>query len=307
MCKESSVLTPACYRGRFAPSPTGDLHLGSLMAAMASYLQAKQAGGEWLVRIEDLDPPRTVPGAAGRILQVLDAYGFERSGEVLYQSRRHERYLAEIGRLKSLGRLYGCACTRKEIAAIARAGIDGPVYPGTCRGGLVAGRDARAWRLRVDDVAIGYNDGVQGWQQQDLARQVGDFVLLRADGLVAYQLAVVVDDAEQGVTDVVRGADLLDSTPRQIYLQQLLDFPSPDYAHIPVLVNEFGEKLSKQTLAQPLALDGAVDALVAALRLLQQSPPECLLRASVAEVWEWALVHWRIAALVGKKTIAIGA
>ncbi|MFC7094601.1 tRNA glutamyl-Q(34) synthetase GluQRS [Jeongeupia naejangsanensis] len=307
MCKESIALTPASYRGRFAPSPTGDLHLGSLLAAVASYLQAKQAGGSWLLRIEDLDPPRTVPGAAGRILRVLDAYGFEWSGEVLYQSDRHERYLAEIERLKSMGRLYGCACTRKEIAAIAHAGVDGPVYPGTCRGGLPAGVHPRAWRLRVDDVVIGYEDGVQGWQQQDLARLVGDFVLLRADGLVAYQLAVVVDDAEQGITDVVRGADLLDSTPRQIHLQQLLDFPSPGYAHIPVLVNDNGEKLSKQTLAQPLMVDGAATALVTALRLLRQSPPESLLRASVAEVWEWALAHWGMARLAGEKAIAIDA
>ncbi|GHD59197.1 glutamyl-Q tRNA(Asp) synthetase [Jeongeupia chitinilytica] len=276
------------------------------MAALASYLEARQAGGEWLLRVEDLDPPRTVPGAAERILRVLEAYGFEWDGEVCYQSRRGELYLAAIERLKSVDMLYGCACTRKEIAAIAHAGIDGPVYPGTCRGGLAAGVEARAWRVRTDDAVVGYPDRIQGWQQQNLAQQVGDFVLLRADGLVAYQLAVVVDDAAQGVTDVVRGSDLLDSTPRQIRLQQLLDFATPGYAHIPVLVNEHGEKLSKQTLARPLDPDCGVEGLVAALRLLGQSPPASLLRASRSEVWAWALAHWRMDALTGRRTVAIG-
>ncbi|BCL75441.1 glutamyl-Q tRNA(Asp) synthetase [Jeongeupia sp. HS-3] len=281
------------------------MHLGSLLAAVASYLEARVAGGEWLLRIEDLDPPRIVPGAADRILQILDAYGFEWDGPVRYQSERGDLYLAEIERLKSTGWLYGCACTRKEIAAIAHAGIDGPVYPGTCRTGLAGGRMARAWRLRVGEAVVDFEDAVQGWRRQDLVREVGDFALLRADGLVAYQLAVVVDDAAQGITHVVRGADLLDSTPRQCYLQQRLGYLRPAYAHIPVLVNAQGEKLSKQTLAAPLQAGLAVHSLVAALALLRQLPPQDLNRASLAEVWQWARSHWRIDALAGVKSITM--
>ncbi|WP_374749748.1 tRNA glutamyl-Q(34) synthetase GluQRS [Jeongeupia sp. USM3] len=303
MSKESGVLTSPAYRGRFAPSPTGDLHMGSLLAAVASYLQARRAGGEWLLRIEDLDPPRTVPGATDRILRVLDGYGFEWDGEVCHQSRRTELYMAAIERLRADGWLYGCACTRKEIAQIAHAGIDGPVYPGTCRAGLAPGREARAWRVRVGDRGMAVPDALQGWLRQDLAREVGDFVLLRADGLVAYQLAVVVDDAAQGITDVVRGADLLDSTPRQCHLQQLLGYATPAYAHIPVLVNERGEKLSKQTLAHPLVVGDAAGALVTALSLLRQSPPPALRQAKLAEVWGWAEAHWCMDALIGLRQL----
>ena len=210
------------YRGRFAPSPTGPLHFGSLIAAVASYLEAKTCKGQWLLRMEDLDRPREMPGAADVILRTLQAFGFEWDGPVLYQSRRDEAYAAALEKLRQAGFIYGCACTRREIADSAIDGIDGPVYPGTCRGGLPSGKSPRAWRMVTEDRNIAFDDAIQGRLSQNLQRDIGDFVLKRADGLYAYQLAVVVDDAEQGITHVVRGADLLDSTSRQIYLQQML-------------------------------------------------------------------------------------
>jgi glutamyl-Q tRNA(Asp) synthetase len=244
------------YIGRFAPSPTGALHKGSLVAAMASYLDAKAHGGKWLVRIEDIDEARTLAGTAEAILHALQVFGMRWDGEVVWQSRRKALYQAAFERLGA--HVYACGCTRREIAD-SRVGIasDGAaVYPGTCRHGLPAGRIARAYRLRVPDDAsrcIAFEDRWVGAYGQDLKTQVGDFVLKRADGFWAYQLAVVVDDADQNVTDVVRGADLLDSTPRQILLQRLLGVATPRYLHVPVVTNAAGEKLSKQTGA--LALD----------------------------------------------------
>ena len=250
------------YTGRFAPSPTGPLHRGSLVAALASYLDARVRRGCWLLRIEDIDAARPVPGAAESILACLQALGMQPDGEVIWQSRRHSRYQAAFERLAH--HTYPCACTRREIAD-SHSGLasDGAaVYPGTCRTGLAAGRQARAWRLRVPDRGhdcISFEDRWVGTVSQRLANEVGDFVLKRADGFWAYQLAVVVDDAEQQVTHVVRGIDLLDSTPRQIYLQRLLGYPTPAYLHVPVVTNAAGEKLSKQTgavaldLSQPLA------------------------------------------------------
>ena len=232
------------YVGRFAPSPTGPLHFGSLVAALASYMEARSAKGKWLLRMEDLDKPREQPGAADAILRTLDALGLHWDDSVEYQSRRTERYRAALDKLASV--TYPCACTRSEIADSALA-IDGArVYAGNCRAGLAPGRRARALRIRAEG-EIRFDDRVQGPQRQRLAQDVGDFVLWRADGQFAYQLAVVVDDAEQGVTDVVRGADLLDSTARQIYLQDKLGYARPRYLHVPVAVNAAGEKLSKQT------------------------------------------------------------
>jgi len=243
------------YRGRFAPSPTGPLHAGSLVAALGSWLDARAHEGEWLVRIEDIDPPRELPGAIGDILATLDAFGLHGDGPVLRQSVRAEAYRAAIDRLVDNGFAYGCACSRRdaEEAALA-AGLAPGVYAGTCRTGA-AGRAPRSIRLRVPDAPadhIGFTDRAFGPQSQLLAREVGDFVLKRADGLWAYQLAVVVDDAAQGITDVVRGADLLENTPRQIWLQQRLGLPIPRYLHLPLVTNARGEKLSKQTGAQPL-------------------------------------------------------
>ena len=215
------------YVGRFAPSPTGPLHFGSLVAALASWLDARAAGGRWLVRIEDLDTPRTTPGAADAILRTLERLGLGWDGEVAHQSARTRRYEAALQVLD--GSTYWCGCTRREIAdsSLGVAGDGAQIYPGTCRHGIASGKGARALRLRTTAESIGFTDRVQGPQQQVLERDVGDFVLYRADGQHAYQLAVVVDDAEQGVTDVVRGADLLDSTPRQLYLQRLLGYPQP--------------------------------------------------------------------------------
>src|ERR1700742_4386809 len=240
------------YTGRFAPSPTGPLHIGSLMAAVGSYLEAKAQGGRWLLRMEDLDPPREVPGAADGILRDLEKLGFKWHGPVLYQSRRRDAYEEALAKLGS--QIFPCACSRSEIADSALAGIEGPVYPGTCRDGLAPGKTARSLRVRVRSEDIGFDDALQGPIHQDLAKDIGDFVVRRADGCHAYQLAVVVDDAAQGVTHVVRGADLLLSTPRQIHLQTLLGLSHPSYMHLPVAVNAAGEKLSKQTGARPLDL-----------------------------------------------------
>ena len=291
----SASATPELpYRGRFAPSPTGPLHFGSLIAAVASYLEAKTREGEWLLRMEDLDRPREMPGAADVILRTLQAFGFEWDGPVLYQSRRDEAYAAALERLRQAELVYGCACTRREIADSAIDGIDGPVYPGTCRGGLPSGKSPRAWRMVTEDRNIALDDAIQGRLSQNLQRDIGDFVLKRADGLYAYQLAVVVDDAEQGITHVVRGADLLDSTPRQIYLQQTLNYATPRYAHVPVAANAGGEKLSKQTLAAALDAASAAPLLWQALQFLGQRPDPALQQADLDAVWAWAQAHWQL-------------
>ncbi|MDR5738810.1 MULTISPECIES: tRNA glutamyl-Q(34) synthetase GluQRS [unclassified Caballeronia] len=257
------------YRGRFAPSPTGPLHAGSLVSALASYLDARAHGGRWIVRIEDVDAPRTVPGAAADILATLGAFGMHSDEPPVWQSQRDTAYAHAFDALQAAGHVYPCGCTRREIAdslVHAHARHATLAYPGTCRAGL-HGRPARAWRLRVPDgdaACIAFADRWQGPQAQNLATEVGDFALKRADGLWAYQLAVVVDDAEAGITHIVRGADLLDSTARQIYLQRCLGVPTPSYLHVPVLNNEAGEKLSKQTGATPLNRDAPLDALLQA-------------------------------------------
>ena len=288
------IAHPIPYRGRFAPSPTGPLHFGSLVAATGSFLEARSRGGEWLLRIEDVDAPRCSAAAADDTLRTLDAFGFAWDGEVVRQSRREAAYAAALDRLREAQRVFPCACTRRELADSAIAPDGAAIYPGTCRDGLPPGRGARAWRLRVGDARIAFDDAIQGRIESDLAREAGDFVLLRADGLHAYQLAVVVDDAEAGITDVVRGADLLTSTARQIFLQQCLGFATPSYAHLPVVVNAAGEKLSKQTLAPPLDARHPAPALVAALRFLGQAPPVDLTLAGVDDVWRWALANWRL-------------
>lgn len=290
----SPPVTP--YVGRFAPSPTGPLHFGSVVAALGSCLEARRRGGRWLLRMEDLDTPRVVPGAAEDIVATLARLGFEWDGEIVYQSHpgRQAAYAAALDRLAAAGQVFACACTRKELADSALAPDGSRRYPGTCRAGLPPGRTPRAWRVRVEG-EIAFDDAIQGPQHEDLAEAVGDFIVRRADGLFAYQLAVVVDDAEAGVTDVVRGADLLGSTARQIHLQRLLGYPTPTYAHLPVAVNGAGEKLSKQTLARAVAALPAGTALVAALAFLGQNPPAALSRAGVAEVWSWARTHWSLA------------
>ena len=284
------------YIGRFAPSPTGPLHAGSLVAALASYLDARVNHGRWLIRIEDIDEARTVASAAEDIIQTLAAFGMRSDGEILWQSTRKIRYSDAFDKLGSA--VYACACSRKEIAdsRVTLAADGAVIYPGTCRNGLAPGRTPRAWRVRVPAATdphalIQFDDRWQGLISENLAEHVGDFVLKRADGFWAYQLAVVVDDAEQGVTDIVRGADLLESTPRQIYLQRLLGLSTPRYLHVPAVVNDRGEKLSKQTGAQPLDVGSPIKALMeAAVHLglaLSRAP------SSVDEFWALAIPAWR--------------
>jgi glutamyl-Q tRNA(Asp) synthetase len=260
----------SAYRGRFAPSPTGPLHAGSVVAALASWLDARAAGGVWLVRIEDLDPPREIAGAARRIVEQLAACGLESDEPVMFQGERSAAYEAAFARLQAAGLVYGCACSRKEVAAAiaARPGWPEGVYPGTCASGAVAAADARAWRVRVPAAEIGFVDRAVGPYVQQLAAAVGDFVVRRADVPWAYQLAVVVDDAAQQITDVVRGADLLDNTPRQIFLQRALGLPTPRYLHVPLVRDASGEKLSKQTFAPSLDPADALGALERAARHL---------------------------------------
>ena len=295
------------YRGRFAPSPTGPLHFGSLVAALGSYLEARTHGGEWLLRIEDVDAPRSIPGAAEAIIRSLDDFGFEWDGDILWQSQRLDAYAAALEQLKESALVYGCACTRREIGDSAtRTAIDGAlVYPGNCRNGLPAGLPARAWRLRTPSERIGFEDGVQGYCEQQLENDVGDFVLRRADGQFAYQLAVVVDDAAQGITHIVRGADLLDSTPRQIWLQRCLALPTPYYAHLPIACTAAGEKLSKQTLAPALQAGQAARSLFQALVFLGQEPPAELAAARLPEIWAWARSHWRFCRIPRTRCIAL--
>jgi glutamyl-Q tRNA(Asp) synthetase len=299
MNRAPAVVTAASetYRGRFAPSPTGPLHFGSLVAAVGSYLDARANNGEWLLRIEDVDEPRTVPGAADDILRTLETFGLEWDGEVVTQSRRLDLYHAALVRLQLDGEVYPCACSRREIAdSASRASVDGGLaYPGTCRAGLADGRAARSWRMRVPDRELSFEDRVQGALRQNLEREVGDFILLRADGQYAYQLAVVFDDALQGVNSVVRGADLLDSTPRQIWLQQRLGVPTPAYAHLPVATNAVGVKLSKQTQAAAVnPLHGSA-ALAEVLQFLGHPVPPTLRGAPLVEFWQWAVSAWSIA------------
>lgn len=293
------------YIGRFAPSPTGPLHFGSLVAAVASYCDAKANAGKWLVRMEDLDKPREVNGAADEILRTLEAFGFEWDGEVVYQSQRDEYYADALNTLQKQALVYPCTCTRKEIADSSNAmGIDGLIYPKTCffKPSLQTSIHA-AFRALVLEKNIAFLDAIQGEITQNLARDVGDFILKRKDGLFAYQLAVVVDDAAQGVTHIVRGADLLDSTPRQIYLQQNLNVATPRYAHIPIATNLAGEKLSKKTLAQPISTSLAEHQLFDALNFLGQNPPATIKNATLNEVWRWAITHWNISNVAKQRQI----
>jgi glutamyl-Q tRNA(Asp) synthetase len=292
------------YRGRFAPSPTGPLHFGSLVAALGSYLDARFHQGKWLLRMEDLDPPREVAGAGDLILHTLDAYGLEWDGPVVYQGRRTALYETALAQLQQAGHLYGCCCTRKEIADSGGNADSNRIYPGTCRNGLPPGRTARALRVRVQDNSITLIDALQGQMQRRLGQEVGDFILRRADGLFAYQLAVVVDDAEQEITHIVRGADLLDSTPRQIYLQQLLEYATPDYLHLPMAVDTRQDKLSKQTCAPAIDEQQRTATLCQALAFLNQPLPDAAGDASPSELLRWAVAHWDRSALPAQRTRA---
>lgn len=271
------------------------MHFGSLVAAVGSYLQAKSQGGEWLVRMEDIDTARNVPGAADEILRTLEAFGFEWDDDVVYQSQREDLYRAALENLALQSATFPCACSRREIADSSLSGIEGPVYPGTCRDGLAPGRNARAIRIRVGEPSVAFTDQVQGAIAQNLGAEIGDFVLRRADGVVAYQLAVVVDDADQRITEIIRGADLLASTPRQIFLQRSLGYAAPGYGHLPIATNRAGEKLSKQTLAPPIDSNSSADLLFDALQFLGQNPPAELRQSRQKPLWDWALGHWTLA------------
>ena len=259
---------------------------------MASALDAGTRGARWHVRIDDIDRGREAPGAAAAILKTLERFGFEWDGPVQYQHRRTGRYREAAERLRASGAAFDCACSRRDVAAAGVPGLEGPIYPGTCREGLPAGRRARSLRLRVPPGAVGFRDEWRGRVSQDVAAAIGDFVIWRADGVAAYHLATVLDDADLGVTRVVRGADLLGSTPRQILLQRLLGLSQPAYAHHP-LVTRRGKKIGKRTRAPGLDTEPPAPTLVAALRFLQQSPPADLAAAGLRDVWRWALANWR--------------
>lgn len=280
------------YRGRFAPTPSGPLHFGSIVAATGSCLDALAHGGEWHVRIDDLDPPRVAPGAADRILRTLTSLGFEWTGPVVRQSERTAAYEDALRDLQARAHVYLCTCTRVEIAGAGLPGIEGARYPGTCRAGPSHPSRAPALRVEVPDAPLAFTDLLQGPQVQNLAEATGDFVLRRADGVYAYHLACVVDDARDGFTHVVRGADLLDSVGRQLHLVRTLGWPEPQYLHLPVAVDAAGRKLSKQTLAPPVT-DGDTASLIRALAFLNHPPPSELHGAPAAELWAWARCAWR--------------
>ena len=302
------------YVGRFAPSPTGPLHAGSLVAALASYLDARAHGGRWLLRIEDIDSPRIQRGAAEAIFQCLNQLGMNADGEPIFQSSRSSRYAAALERLRSAERVYPCGCTRAELADSRTrwAGAPEPqgsgerVYPGTCRHGLPAGRSARSWRVRVDPKTICWTDRNGRSHLDDLEATIGDFVVFRADGIWAYQLAVVVDDGDQSVTDVVRGSDLEGSTSRQIHLQRLLGLPRPRYLHIPVVLGPDGQKLSKQTGATPIDTSDPVRVLNGSMRHLGLEPvtADTVERFWTRAVERWAQSPWMAAGPVSGKTEA---
>lgn len=292
---------PPEYIGRFAPSPTGPLHFGSLLAATASYLDARAHRGKWLLRIEDIDPPRAQPGATRAIIRTLEAYGFEWQGEIYYQSHRLEAHRSLVNSLVDAGRAYPCSCSRLDLAGSPRGPL-GIIYPGYCRDGSRG--PETAIRLRTDNQPIVFDDRLQGRQRVKLETTSGDFVVLRRDGLIAYQLAVVADDFDQGITDVVRGIDLLDSTPRQIHLQHAFEYATPRYAHIPVIQDAAGLKLGKSTHAPAVPVENVRPTLVATLATLAQQPPADLVSSDLESIWSWAIDHWTIEALAGRTAAA---
>jgi glutamyl-Q tRNA(Asp) synthetase len=282
------------YRGRFAPSPTGPLHFGSLTTALASFLEAKSHGGRWLLRMEDLDPPREMPGAADGILRTLEALGLHWDEAVLYQSTRLDAYEAALETLKQSGRVYPCTCSRKSIAALQEE-LGVSVYPGICRGSLLSHVQGRfALRLRLGEHRIVFEDQLRGRVAREASTELGDFVVLRSDGLHTYHLASVVDDDYQNITHVMRGADLLESTAYQLCLRQALGLPSPRFAHLPIAVNEAGQKLSKQAYAEPIDSTRPRAMLTGALAFLGHPVPENLAGADPQELLAWAMAHWRL-------------
>lgn len=281
--------------GRFAPSPTGDLHFGSLVAAVASFLNVKTRGGRWLVRVENIDPPREVAGSADSILRSLQAFGLRSDKAILFQAERMQAHRAAMQQLLDRGQAYWCGCSRSELPATG-------IYPGTCRNGLPPGKSPRAVRIRTSEKPVGFNDLIRGPVSEDLRNTVGDFVIWRADGLPAYQLAVAVDDAFQEVTEVVRGSDLLGSTARQIHVQQCLGLISPEYAHHPVAASADKLKLSKRLASDTIDTAPRAETLACALRFLGQPCPTGL---SLAETWVWARENWSLDRIPAKDLIVL--
>jgi len=294
------------YRGRFAPSPTGPLHFGSLVAAVASYLEARTAGGDWLLRIEDIDPPREVPGAGDAIVKSLAIHGFEWSEAVVYQSHRHDFYQQKTTQLFDAGLAYACRCSRRDVRGNALKGTMGPIYPGTCRRLELDYRPHQtAARLRTDNTTVRFFDQLQGAVSARIRDAIGDFIIARKDGLPAYALASTLDDDDQEISHVVRGIDLLPFTPAQIYLQQTLRLHQPLYSHVPLAVNREGLKFSKQTGASGLDNDRAGENLYRCLAFLNQSPPANLAKTTVHDVWQWAEENWRAEHLTGLRKKAV--
>jgi len=277
------------YIGRFAPSPTGPVHFGTLIAAVASYLQAKKNKGKWLIRMEDVDTTRKVSGADKDILNTLETFGFEWDGDVLYQSNQTQYYEQALSHLITKSSVFPCLCTRKQLAK-----TDDSIYPGTCRDHPLTEENKDALRVLTKNFVITFDDIVMNKQSQNIQTECGDFIIKRRDGLFAYQLAVVVDDALQGITEIVRGADLLDSTPRQIYLQQLLGYKTPDYCHLPLAIDTGGNKISKSEGAAKVDIKNRERLICNALIFLGQTPPTDLSDSSVGDIWQWATVNWDI-------------
>lgn len=307
----ATTATAERYRGRFAPSPTGLLHLGSLLAAAGSYLQARSQGGAWLLRIEDLDTPRVVPGAADQILRTLECFGFQWDGPVARQSDRRELYRSALDRLSAGGRVYSCSCSRQELSNRHPGNEadedDEPLYPGTCRNGPRRAGVPLARRFRAIDRQFAFTDELQGVYCENVATQVGDFVIRRRDDLFAYQLAVVVDDAQEGSTEVVRGCDLLCNTPRQMLLLEELGLPVPRYLHLPLLVEADGRKLAKSHRSVAVAGSDPAAQLYAVLAHLGREPPSELARGAAPELMDWAIGHWNLEPLRSEREIRLEA
>jgi len=277
------------YIGRFAPSPTGPVHIGTLIAAVGSYLQAKTNNGEWLIRMEDVDTTRKVEGSDIEILDTLEAFGFEWDGEIIYQSTQNRHYEKALEQLIALSLVFPCTCTRKQLTS-----SNSSIYPGTCRNKTLPNNDEHALRLSARNITIEFDDLVMGKQSQNIAQRCGDFVIKRRDGLFAYQLAVVVDDALQNITEIVRGSDLLDSTPRQIYLQQLLGYPTPAYCHLPLAVDNDGNKISKSEGATKVDIKNREKQMCDVLEFLGQNPPAGLSDSNINDIWKWSIDNWNI-------------
>ena len=286
------------YIGRFAPSPTGPVHFGTLVAAVGSYLQAKKNNGQWIIRMEDVDATRKVDGSDTEILNTLDAFGFEWHGEIIYQSEQTEHYQHALEMLLEQSLVFPCICSRKQLAK-----SDSELYPGTCRSRKFPEQSEHALRLFAKKISIEFDDLIMGKQSQNMAQQCGDFVIKRRDSLFAYQLAVVVDDARQNITEIVRGSDLLDSTPRQIYLQQLLNYPTPAYCHLPIAVDSDNNKISKSEGAAKVDIKNREKLLCDVLKFLDQNPPAGLSASSINDIWSWAMAHWDVTRVPGKTHI----